>query len=187
MPKRGLQGICYLHQRWRTYLRAVLCSNRHGDASRIFCKEEFSYLGRYVSRSIHGHLRVMLFHGVLVLISFQRDFVREPGPATFISSCAVFTLCLAHLMQHTSHHRYQNTFILCGTICGVLIGVFTAAHGLILVSAVTAYLPVSIIVAQVLSLLVHTILSSCPDPVPCRHGNAERTVNSERKKSGISG
>jgi hypothetical protein len=134
-----------------------------------------------------GHLRIMLFHGLLVLISFQRDFVREPGPATFVSSCAVFTLCLAHLMQYTSHHRYQNTFILCGAICGVLIGVFTAGHGLILVSAVTAYLTVSIIVAQVLSFLVHTMLSSCPDPVPCRHGNAERIVNSERKKSGTFG
>ena len=101
----------------------------------------------------------------------QKELVRDPGPGTFVSSCAVLILCLVHLMQHTSHHPYQNTFISCGTICGVLIGVLTARHETILVDALTTYLPSTIIVAQILSVLLHSFCSTWRDPETCEQAS----------------
>src|SRR5207248_5080346 len=105
---------------------------------------------------------------------FQIELVQDPGPATFVSSCAVFTLCLVQLMQHTSHHRYQNTFILCGAICALLIGVSTVQHGTILFDMLTAYLPATTIVAQILSLTLHGLFRSWRDPNLCDHGTPHR-------------
>jgi xanthine/uracil permease len=126
-----------------------------------------------------------VFLGAKLTGLFQRELVRDPGPGTFVSSCAVFTLCLAHLMQHTSHHQYQNTFILCGAVCGILIGVLTGVQDTILEGALTAYLPTSIIAAQILSLLLHTMLSSWRDLDPCQHGKTDQAANSEWRKASI--
>jgi hypothetical protein len=112
----------------------------------------------------------------------QREWARDPGPAAFVSLCAVFTLCLAHFIQHNSKHRYQNSFMVCGAVSGLVLGMLTARQETILINVFTAYLPVSIITAQLLSLILHTMLLAWQNPDPCRHGNIDRQHISDTRK-----
>jgi hypothetical protein len=90
-------------------------------------------------------------------------------------------------MQYNSHHRYQNSFILCGAVCGLLIGVLTGCQEAILVDALTAYLPASIITAQLLSFVLHTVLSSLQNPDLFEHENSDRAANFGCEKYSIRG
>jgi hypothetical protein len=95
----------------------------------------------------------------------QIESFRNPGPATFVSSCAVLSLSMVHLMQHTRHHRYQLHFIATGAFCGLMIGISLGSKETILVDALTNYLPVLAVVAQFFSLILHTSFSSWQDTV----------------------
>lgn len=66
-------------------------------------------------------------------------------------------------MHNTRHHRYQHTFIISGALCGLVMGIFRRHTESILVDALSDYLPAMAVLAQILSLVLHTIFSSWRD------------------------
>lgn len=101
----------------------------------------------------------------------QIGFIRDPGPTVFVSSCAVLSLCLIHLMHQTRHHRYQTHILISGVLCGLFVGLLTGERKKTLPAhLLTAYMPAMTILAQVMSLVLHTIFPSWRDSesVPSR-------------------
>jgi hypothetical protein len=68
-------------------------------------------------------------------------------------------------MQELQHHCYQNYFITLGAVFGLFLSILCKSADTFPTSVLTAYAPFTVIVAQILSSLLHTIFASWQDPI----------------------
>jgi hypothetical protein len=68
-------------------------------------------------------------------------------------------------MQISAHHRYRSRFIISGAVCGGILSLRSPREGNILGDAMTLYLPAAVMVAQILSLLLHLVFPGWHRPV----------------------
>jgi hypothetical protein len=82
------------------------------------------------------------------------------SPATFAGAYAIYGLCTLHAIQSHQHHRHQNRFLLFGSLCGIALGFLKPHIPYLGVGEWISYLPATILVAVLLSLMCHFLVPS---------------------------